>query len=81
MIGGAATIPHPQAARGRPIVTNLLTFSPKSYRLPLHFIGGLMDVSAFNHLFDEHPEQLEIFDFDYAEQRWVSYLENWKEFK
>ena len=39
-----------------------------------------MDVSAFNHLFDEHPEQLELFEFDYAEQRWVSYLENWKEF-
>jgi hypothetical protein len=26
-------------------------------------------------------EQLELFDFDYAEQRWISYLENWKEFK
>lgn len=25
-------------------------------------------------------EQLELFDFDYAEHRWVSYLENWKEF-
>jgi len=25
-------------------------------------------------------EQLELFDFDYAEQRWISYLDNWKEF-
>ena len=37
-----------------------------------------MDVSAFNHLFDEHPEQLELFDFDYSEYKWVYLNDNSK---